>query len=74
MSDAPLPGDVDLVEPSKPVDDDPFDPEPEAPEPPADGACCDSGCDPCVWDIYREQMDEYRAKLAAWKARNGIQG
>ncbi|MCW3481153.1 oxidoreductase-like domain-containing protein [Neisseriaceae bacterium JH1-16] len=71
MSDTPLPGNVEL---DRSVDDDPFDPEPEAPEPPADGACCDSGCDPCVWDIYREQMDDYRAQLAAWKARNGIKG
>lgn len=25
------------------------------PAPPAEGACCGSGCDPCVWDLYFEE-------------------
>jgi len=33
----------------------------EKPEPPADNECCESGCEPCVWDVYREQ-------LALWQA------
>lgn len=51
--------------------DDDFDPMPEAPEAPADDLCCGSGCEPCVWDLYQEQLTEYRARLAAWQARQG---
>ena len=49
--------------------DDVFDPEPEAPEPPADGACCGSGCDPCIFDAHDMAMDEYRQALRAWRER-----
>ncbi|QLQ30430.1 MAG: hypothetical protein HZT40_01025 [Candidatus Thiothrix singaporensis] len=31
----------------------------EKPEPPADNECCDSGCDPCVWDIYRKELEKW---------------
>nr|WP_206483990.1 oxidoreductase-like domain-containing protein [Thalassotalea sp. G2M2-11] len=34
----------------------------EKPQPPADGECCDSACDPCVWD-------HYYAELKAWRLR-----
>jgi Oxidoreductase-like protein, N-terminal len=45
------------------------DPEPQAPiEPPLE-ACCTSGCVPCIFDDYAEQLHEYRAALMAWKAR-----
>ncbi|GGY02790.1 oxidoreductase-like domain-containing protein [Paludibacterium paludis] len=46
-----------------------FDPEPEAPVAPEDSMCCGSGCDPCVWDLYREEMDDYRRRLDDWRAR-----
>ena len=49
------------------TDDDPRPLEPEAPLP---GECCGSGCIPCVYDYYYEQMDEYREKLKAWKERH----
>ncbi|PFW62138.1 oxidoreductase, partial [Bacillus sp. AFS075960] len=32
--------------------------------------CCNSGCSPCIFDLYYEAMDEYRAALAAWEARH----
>lgn len=45
------------------------DPEPQAPiEPPLE-ACCTSGCVPCIFDDYAEQMNEYRVAHMAWKAR-----
>ncbi|WP_157669607.1 oxidoreductase-like domain-containing protein [Chitinibacter sp. GC72] len=45
------------------------DPEPQAPiEPPLE-ACCTSGCAPCIFDDYAEQMNEYRVAHMAWKAR-----
>ncbi|MDP3842604.1 MAG: oxidoreductase-like domain-containing protein [Oxalobacteraceae bacterium] len=31
------------------------------PTPPMDGECCESACDPCVWDTYH-------AALRAWEA------
>lgn len=36
----------------------------EKPEPPGDYECCESGCDLCVWDIYRMEMDRWRAAQA----------
>lgn len=35
------------------------------PLPPGDYECCESGCDRCVWDIYREAMQEWEAKRKA---------
>ena len=37
--------------------------EPEA------GACCQSGCDPCVYDLYWAAVDRYEQALADWKGR-----
>lgn len=31
----------------------------EKPLPPGDYECCESGCDRCVWDIYREELQEW---------------
>jgi fucose permease len=49
-----------------PADD---DPRPIAPTPPEPGECCNSGCDPCVFDRYGEALDRYRAALKAWEGR-----
>ncbi len=54
--------------------DDVFDPEPEAPEPPADGACCGSGCDNCVLDVYQAQLSDYRLKHWQWTQRQAASG
>lgn len=29
------------------------------PEKPLPGDCCGEGCNPCVWDIYYEQLEAY---------------
>ena len=46
----------------------------EKPTPPGDYECCESSCDPCVWDIYYEEMriwKEAQEKLkAAQEAEN----
>lgn len=34
----------------------------EAPIPPESHECCDSGCNPCVWDIYREALRQWQEK------------
>lgn len=46
-------------------------PRPEAPICPEASACCDSGCDPCIFDFYREELEEYRLALARWEAEFG---
>jgi len=48
----------------------PEDPPPVPPVPPALEDCCRSGCTPCVFDLYEEAMDRYRAALKEWQARN----
>lgn len=34
------------------------------PLPPADGACCENGCDPCVWDIYYAALRDWETQQA----------
>lgn len=47
----------------------PADPAPVPPTPPGLDDCCRSGCTPCVFDLYEDALDRYRAALAAWQAR-----
>jgi hypothetical protein len=42
---------------------------PVAPVCPDDNACCQSGCDPCVFDLYAQELAHYRAALHDWEAR-----
>jgi hypothetical protein len=49
----------------------PEDPAPVAPKRPELEDCCRSGCTPCVFDLYEDAMDRYRAQLARWQARRG---
>ncbi|MEI5999083.1 oxidoreductase [Paraburkholderia bengalensis] len=46
------------------------DPRPTPPPTPDPGDCCHSGCDPCVFDLYEDELTRYRAALAAWEARH----
>ncbi|MBP0623478.1 oxidoreductase [Cupriavidus sp. LEh25] len=39
------------------------------PERPGDNECCGSGCDPCIFDFYYQELDRYREELRAWEAR-----
>jgi hypothetical protein len=43
---------------------------PTPPTPPDEHACCQSGCVMCVYDLYQEELDRYRAALAAWQAQH----
>ncbi|WP_407852209.1 oxidoreductase-like domain-containing protein [Bordetella petrii] len=49
------------------------DPPPVPPTPPEPGDCCQSGCIPCVYDLYDDAMEQYREQLRAWRARHGMQ-
>ncbi|HVI59957.1 MAG TPA: oxidoreductase-like domain-containing protein [Luteimonas sp.] len=46
------------------------DPPPIPPEKPLPSDCCEGGCDRCVFDLYAEELAQYEAELAAWRARN----
>lgn len=46
------------------------DPRPEPPEAPGPNECCQSGCIPCVYDMYDEAMGNYRDALKEWLARH----
>lgn len=45
------------------------DPRPLPPEQPGDDECCRSGCDPCIFDLYQQELQRYRELLAQWEAR-----
>lgn len=47
----------------------------EKPTPPGDYDCCESGCEPCVWDIYQTEMALWRtaeAKRLATEAESAV--
>ncbi|MES2016392.1 MAG: oxidoreductase-like domain-containing protein [Pseudomonadota bacterium] len=48
------------------------DPAPIPPTRPALEDCCRSGCTPCVFDLYEDAMDRYRAELKAWQSRQHL--
>lgn len=45
------------------------DPEPQPPREPALEDCCQSGCDPCIFDVYQDALERYRLALQQWQAR-----
>ena len=45
------------------------DPRPTPPIQPELEDCCNSGCSPCVFDLYDEALARYRVELAEWEAR-----
>lgn len=49
----------------------------EKPQPPADGECCDSACNPCVWDNYYAALKQWRleqVKLKEQQAKMNLDG
>ncbi|MFT3803189.1 MAG: oxidoreductase-like domain-containing protein [Burkholderiaceae bacterium] len=56
---------------SDPLDD---DPPPEPPLRPDPEDCCRSGCVPCVFDIYADELARYETALRAWRARHPERG
>ncbi|WP_050477844.1 oxidoreductase-like domain-containing protein [Herbaspirillum rhizosphaerae] len=45
------------------------DPPPTPPIEPQLEDCCQSGCDPCIFDIYQDALERYRVALQEWQAR-----
>lgn len=62
----PIPSCLPMSQPAAP----PTDPRPQPPEEPGPNECCGSGCPLCVLDLYSDELQRYRAALAAWKLRH----
>ncbi|HZZ12069.1 MAG TPA: oxidoreductase-like domain-containing protein [Paraburkholderia sp.] len=45
------------------------DPQPLPPVQPDLDDCCHSGCSPCIFDLYEDACDRYRAALTEWQTR-----
>ena len=43
---------------------------PQAPNPEDYAGCCDSGCNPCVYDLYWDAVARHEIALAAWQERH----
>ncbi|MBS7325519.1 MAG: hypothetical protein KIG85_02725 [Thiopseudomonas sp.] len=45
----------------------------DKPEPPGEYDCCESACEPCVWDLYYEDLAEWNRQQQALSsaAQNG---
>ncbi|SAK91924.1 hypothetical protein AWB82_06541 [Caballeronia glebae] len=54
-----------MNDPSRSIDD----PRPTPPERPLPEECCQSGCNPCIFDLYRQALERYEDELNAWEAR-----
>ncbi len=46
------------------------DPVPAPPAAPTMRDCCRGGCDPCVFQIFEEELARYEVKLREWKLRH----
>lgn len=45
------------------------DPPPAPPQEPDPADCCGEGCVRCIFDVYEENLERYRAALAANRDR-----
>ena len=45
------------------------DPTPQPPPEPDARDCCGEGCVNCIFDMYDDALERYRAELAAWQER-----
>lgn len=43
-------------------------------DPPVPGECCGSSCDPCVMDLWREEMEVWRERWGGNVKENGASG
>ncbi|HEX5863714.1 MAG TPA: oxidoreductase-like domain-containing protein [Casimicrobiaceae bacterium] len=34
---------------------------------PGNDECCRGACDPCIFDVYEDALERYRADLRAWR-------
>jgi Oxidoreductase-like protein, N-terminal len=50
--------------PEKPCDLPPIPPVEPRPE-----QCCRTGCDPCIYDLYMDELERYELAREAWEKR-----
>jgi hypothetical protein len=50
----------------------PLDPPPQPPVAPEPDECCNSGCVPCIYDLYDEALAQYRLERVAWQSRQPL--
>jgi hypothetical protein len=50
------------------------DPRPQPPREPEAWECCQSGCEPCIYDLYWDALSRYEERLAAWERRQAAGG
>lgn len=43
---------------------------PPEPEKPLDNDCCGAACDPCIWDVYYQRLQDWKMQKAAIEAKN----
>jgi len=46
------------------------DPRPVPPTRPQPDDCCRGGCDPCVFDLYEEELRRYEEAMRGWILRH----
>lgn len=44
----------------------------DRPEKPAPGACCGSSCDPCVMDMYAEELKVWKECWVKWDGETAV--
>ena len=47
---------------------------PQPPEKPLPTDCCDGGCDPCVMDVYLDELAAYQKALERWQQQQAKAG
>ena len=54
------------------VDDTPRDddPAPTPPVAPTTRDCCRGGCEPCIFEIYEQELIRYESALRQWQLRH----
>ena len=45
-------------------------PPPLPPPEPRPDECCRTGCDPCIYDLYFDELERYERALQAWQGRS----
>jgi len=43
-------------------------PKPEPPREPEPAECCQSGCDPCVYDRYWDAVEKFEQAMLEWES------
>ncbi|GFY93926.1 hypothetical protein Acr_09g0003720 [Actinidia rufa] len=72
-SKRPMADESKIAKPSPPPETEKIEAEkiPPPPEKPLRGDCCGSGCVRCVWDVYYEELEDYKKLFSESKSKSG---